>query len=612
MKKLFILFSILFLNFYILSFQPTIAQISALKLQQVEQCNEGFILGTKVNTPVGLIEIQNLHIGDSVIGPHNEISTIRSISYQEVAEYIQIKTAHDFINAGSAQKFYSVSQNSWVNAENLKAGDCIASFCGKDCIVKEIGTIKEDALLYQLSTTNQIIIISEVQLVAHNATIALVPITIGCISALNPVAATIGATLALSAGALYVYQKMHKTLPQYKSEDAVEPGDLTLYEKQYYEERRDALLHLQNELQLIKNGLLALDTPSKSSFTGSFFKQIHYSPLAIKNVSFNEAKLNEQQKALARKKRESHLVKLEEDIIELQVQICFHFNELVVRVENAFAKYCQICSEGNVSANDWNMNLKNIPIDTAYTLFGKLISAQELLAIIESRISELELAIAYYRHLKKDSVIKKSTNIETALIKVVKFVDNAKKKVNTDTSILQRNKKIMFAFFQSKYAPVAGIEQHVLDQLNIQVQQEQAREFERAQHNYKQTPRHSAKLAQTSIAQHCPCGCGCEAFQCDCSCGCPCKKERKVNEITKQEFFNNPIIKANYEHYRNGIYKLKSRGVPIVKNAEYLQWDHLHNDVEIYSEGKKHMGSLDPHTLQIYKEPVEHRKFPKI
>lgn len=43
--------------------------------------------------------------------------------------------------------------------------------------------------------------------------------------------------------------------------------------------------------------------------------------------------------------------------------------------------------------------------------------------------------------------------------------------------------------------------------------------------------------------------------------------------------------------------------------AYYLQWDHLHNDVEVYSWSRKHLGSLDPKTLRLYRGPQGH-KFP--
>lgn len=84
-------------------------------------------------------------------------------------------------------------------------------------------------------------------------------------------------------------------------------------------------------------------------------------------------------------------------------------------------------------------------------------------------------------------------------------------------------------------------------------------------------------------------------------------KERIFNTISKSEFFKQ--IKDEYEHYRNGIYRRK-RGAKGIENAEYLEWDHLHNDVEAYCKSKRHIGSINPKTLKIYKAAIRHRQFP--
>ena len=84
-------------------------------------------------------------------------------------------------------------------------------------------------------------------------------------------------------------------------------------------------------------------------------------------------------------------------------------------------------------------------------------------------------------------------------------------------------------------------------------------------------------------------------------------KERKKNGMSKSEFFNQEEVKKNYESYRDGIYR-KKIGAKGIEGAEYIQWDHLHNDVEAYSKSKKHIGSIDPKTLKLYKDPVGPRK----
>ena len=83
-------------------------------------------------------------------------------------------------------------------------------------------------------------------------------------------------------------------------------------------------------------------------------------------------------------------------------------------------------------------------------------------------------------------------------------------------------------------------------------------------------------------------------------------KERKKNVVTKTEFFKK--IKDRYEYWRDKIYKRKS-GKESIEGAEYIQWDNQHQDIEAYSKSEKHMGSIDPQTLKLYKPAQYGRRF---
>lgn len=45
-----------------------------------------------------------------------------------------------------------------------------------------------------------------------------------------------------------------------------------------------------------------------------------------------------------------------------------------------------------------------------------------------------------------------------------------------------------------------------------------------------------------------------------------------------------------------------------INNAEYLEWDASHNDVEAYDKRKVQLGSIDPKELCFYKEAVKGRR----
>jgi len=77
--------------------------------------------------------------------------------------------------------------------------------------------------------------------------------------------------------------------------------------------------------------------------------------------------------------------------------------------------------------------------------------------------------------------------------------------------------------------------------------------------------------------------------------------KRVRNTISKTEFFKS--VKNDYEYWRNNTYIRKHRAKGLDKQVEYLKWDHLHNDVEAYDVDGNHLGSYDPKTLRLYKEP---------
>lgn len=82
--------------------------------------------------------------------------------------------------------------------------------------------------------------------------------------------------------------------------------------------------------------------------------------------------------------------------------------------------------------------------------------------------------------------------------------------------------------------------------------------------------------------------------------------ERISNTMTKTEFFRK--MKKRYEHWRDGIYRRINKKNGLDKNAEYLKWDHLHSDVEAYGADRMHIGSIDPHTLKLYKNAIPGRE----
>ncbi len=77
------------------------------------------------------------------------------------------------------------------------------------------------------------------------------------------------------------------------------------------------------------------------------------------------------------------------------------------------------------------------------------------------------------------------------------------------------------------------------------------------------------------------------------------EEERKTNP-TKSE----SKVWRDFEHYKRDIKTNGKSG----SAREYYQWDHLHNDIEVYDSNFNHKGSMDPRSGLTHKPAVVGRK----
>jgi hypothetical protein len=88
-------------------------------------------------------------------------------------------------------------------------------------------------------------------------------------------------------------------------------------------------------------------------------------------------------------------------------------------------------------------------------------------------------------------------------------------------------------------------------------------------------------------------------------------KERRKQPLSKTEAYAK--IKDRYEHFEGNKYRLRDGKEPIKikgKAVERVEWDHNHGgewEAYPYKDGGKHLGALDPETLELYKGPVKGR-----
>ena len=603
-----------------------VARYSAQK--KIQECaetvhKEGIASGTRVVTPDGFVLVENLKVGDviSADGAFCE-QVIRDISYRELPEYICITLDNnEIMRVGSQQQLYVMPERTWVTADRVQIGDYLEVYDNKILCVIDAQKVKESIVTYTVTTSAHSFFIGYSGVYVHNNDAAM--LSLGCLSLVNPVVATIGATVALGVGAIIMYESLHKISIDFpsdseESENSAEVSRaLQECERQYYEKRKSELLKLEQDFIGIKSGLETIGQLSRKNtvnFTDNFLQQIKIeSAKPLEKISLhNEAKMNQPQREKLRKNRETELLAIESRIVELQTAISFHFNELIDRVNNALKKYDAYAVPIKKVINQRNTRLKDTPLNTALQSFEITMRALHLIENVETRADELKHAIAYYQKLDKTSVIKQTTNITDAIAEF-EFAER-EKSLKEKKEWLIRNKALYERYLSALGFNVPTFHQNFASQIQAENNQYEAQEFAAAQNKYKNTPRNQATLSQSKMANNSPCTCGCRSKcfnnSCGCECGCPCgkeKPERKTNKISKQEFFSSEIIKANYEHYKDGVYRLKAKGQVVVKNGYYLVWDHLHNDVEVYSKSETHLGSLDPATLKLYKPPVNGR-----
>ncbi|EFV75033.1 hypothetical protein C1N70_27565 (plasmid) [Cytobacillus firmus] len=78
-------------------------------------------------------------------------------------------------------------------------------------------------------------------------------------------------------------------------------------------------------------------------------------------------------------------------------------------------------------------------------------------------------------------------------------------------------------------------------------------------------------------------------------------KSKRITNVDKQ---NSPVWKglSNVKGKANR----KSSGAGSKK--KYYEWDHTHDDIEVYDNKGKHLGSMDPVSGKMYKPKVKGRK----
>ncbi len=381
---------------------------------------EGFLAGTQIKVPGGYKSIEDIKIGEFVIGNDSDKQVV-CITKRNISKYLNVILKNEIIRAALDQKFYLPGQNSWMKAKELSQLDVCLGKSALNGRVDSIEIVDDHVECYALTVDDHVFFVSEKDICVHNMDVVSNPssmIIIGSIVLYNPILLTVGTTLALTVIAVNTWQMI-------KEKNCID-SDLSklnikadLSERQYFDMRRAELITLKKQFADIISGLENFTNIYRRnnplSFSYSFLAQNSIAKdLAFIQPSFDQENiLTDDQRINLRITREYELTRLEQEIIDLQITLSFHFNELIVARDNAIKEFTDISPAVEQAVRDWNNNRTNLSNHMIVYQYQEIhLKLEEILKNIENRNYELRLAVAYYRDRANASILKQTTNID--------------------------------------------------------------------------------------------------------------------------------------------------------------------------------------------------------
>jgi Tfp pilus assembly protein PilE len=419
---------------------------------------EGFCANTLVKTPFGYKPIKKLNQDDIVIGSNGREKRIVAITKHYVNRCVKLIIHNTTMYTGYDQYYYKSPTCAGVKAHKLKAGDMLLNDDHEGSLVTYVELINENKLLYYLTVEDHIFCIAPCDVYVHNAeplVLGLSSVCLGSITIINPITATIGATIALSAIAHKAYQAYMQQRSGNDSTISL-PTNVILAERSYYIERSIALQGIKQELLSIKNGLenlKALCGSSSANFTYQFLKQtvpanIRQQNQLLQISATREMQLSDNQKENLRTLREVDLQYIEQEIVTLQTVLAFHINELIEQLYAAHNEYKSAGGETDTATILWNDNCNDMTDSIAFQSYKVGLLEDFLLKNLDQKVNELKIVAQYYHNCIKAVCIRQSTNIFDLLEKMNSVISEYDQKIAQEKSRIARNISLLEQHFE--------------------------------------------------------------------------------------------------------------------------------------------------------------------
>lgn len=419
---------------------------------------EGFSGSTLIQTPLGYKPIKKLNQGDIVIGCNGKEKRIVAITKHHVNRCVKLIINNTTMYTGYDQRYCRLSTYMGVAAHKIKPGDMLLNDNHEGCLVTYVELINENKLLYYLTVEDHIFCIAPCDVYVHNAeplVLGLSSMCLGNVIIINPITATIGATIALST----IAHKAYQAYIQQSSGNTLStslPIDVILAERSYYIERSMALQAIQQELLYIKNGLenfKAFCSASPASFTYQFLKQtvpthIRQQNQLLQISATREMQLSDNQKENLRTLREVELKHIEQEIVILQTVLAFHINELIEQIYVTDNEYKGAAGETDTATILWNDNCNKMTESIAFQSYKISLLEDFLLKNLDQKVNELKIVTQYYHNCVKAVCIRQSTNVFDLLEKMNSVIIEYDQKIVKEKSRIARNISLLEQYFE--------------------------------------------------------------------------------------------------------------------------------------------------------------------
>jgi len=391
------------------------------KISESEYLGEGFLQGTLVETMKGYVLIEQIVVGDYLVGLEG-VQEVLSVHKGKVDRYVRLLMSNgEYVYAAMHQNFY-------LNDETLfpAAGLCPGSRLLNELYIVDNEFIHEPCNSYCLTTEHHAFFIYPETLV-HNFNPVVIGVlgsyVIGTVEISNVVNVMLGAIVPLS---WYVTEYFRSKIV-YNYEFSEEDSKLTIEQlclqnsnvvqqaRSYFDTKRRLLNNLHQDLIKVKNDVSAFVRPNYNyTFDFSFGLLSQYKP-ALYNLLGMIPLVSEMALSLANKEklmkaRQVELDKLQQDIFDTHLTLVLHITELIDRRDLARQQLCDVCDSVNTDVHLWNENLYNIPVDIALAHYKTQFLWKEMFDNLEWKIKELKYVMSYYEKLKNHFFMTKTTN----------------------------------------------------------------------------------------------------------------------------------------------------------------------------------------------------------